>query len=425
MKYVILVHPTLSVDFTFKILKSKGYKIFTIVTDIERGQIDTAFLKKHSDVYFHGSASPEDDLPRIKEIIEQQGLDVFIILNGIDSAIYYTDYLRKYVLGRDIDLKYSKIRLNKYAVNEVLEKAGIKTIPSLEVVSVDELHQKKEAILSMSSWPLVAKPSENTAAMAGFAVVYCWDELLVHVTQLLGSSNAYYETKDVSKVIIQKFIDPRIYQEFVVDFVSFGSQHVNTGLLLYKKTIINDELVYRFSEPCAPDETPDANELIDYVKQILEALHVTYSATHNEVFWDQEKNDYYLIESNNRMAGRINELYQKTYGISSLETLLLLAEGKPIPALPKQLLTYCVGMDLYNLTTDAPTKIADLTNLSSLKKQIHFRGKGKPKLASFAHYSRASHIAASFILENKDRAQLEADIQTILDLEEKGTLFQK
>jgi hypothetical protein len=134
----IFVHPIMSIELMFQTVKDREYKIFTIITTFESHHLDMEILNFYSDFIFTGSDSPEKDITYIHQIISEQKFSVKGVINGLDASIYYADFLQKDILGYNIDLNSSKVRLNKYAVNIALQEKGIASIPSVEVVSNED-----------------------------------------------------------------------------------------------------------------------------------------------------------------------------------------------------------------------------------------------------------------------------------------------
>ena len=420
-KCVIFVHPTLSVEYLANVAHEHGYQVLSLITAFESTQINAGQLAEVSDFVIQGSANPEKDLPEIIEFIKANDLEVKAIINGIDPAIYYTDYLQNYILGYDIDLNASKARLNKFEVNAILQKNNIKIIPTIQICSKDELTVQRESINKLQ-WPIVAKPSEDTAAMSGFAILSNWQELEAYFDSYFGSKNKYYKDKTINKIILQEYIDINVYEEFVIDFISFEGKHYCKGILLYDKSIEGEGYkIYRYYRPYTFNEVPNIKPIIDYVSQCLTALKIQYGFTHNEVFWDH-KNSYYLIESNNRMPGHgVTEAYYHVYHYTAFSEYLALLEAKSIEHVPQQRYNFSIVLDLYN--TSRKSSKLNTDGISSFQKIVNFRNHEKLPEDFYKHYTRVEHVNASILLKNQSLDRLNADIDELLERERNGTLF--
>ena len=319
-----------------------------------------------------------------------------------------------------IDLEYSELRMNKYEVNRMLEANNIKFIPSVQIEDKHDLVSYKSNIDTLG-WPILAKPSEDTAAMSGVQLVHNMEELDVYLDRYLGSKNSHFKDKIIKKVILQKYI-PDDYQEFVIDFISYKSKHYCCGIVEYfKSTIEGNVQLFRSDKACVISEIPKIETVIQYVGSILEALNVVSGFTHNEIFWDK-KDSFYLVEVNHRIAGNgIPEMYQNVYGFSALTQLLLLLQGKSID-LPILRQSYSTALALYNTSTPNASQL-NLDGIKSVQKIIHFQNRNKLALDFYKDYTRADCISAQVLLHNNNAEKLELDIKTILNLEKIGELF--
>ncbi|CAN5306785.1 hypothetical protein BH10PSE19_BH10PSE19_10690 [soil metagenome] len=422
MKTIIFVHPIMSVDFIFAQARKLGYKIFTITTTLELEHLNHEFLQQHSDFIINGSSDAAQDINSIRQVISDHNLEAVAIINGIDSSLYYTDYLQKQLLGYPIDLEASKVRLNKYQVNVKLAQLKLKTIPSVEISSKKDL-QTKQALIAELGLPTVAKPSEDTAAMAAFEIISDHDGLNAYLDKYLNQPNPYYYSKTIQKIILQQYISIKNFEEFVIDFTSFAGKHYCHGILHYDKELKeNTYKISRYHTPYIVDEIPNIKKVLDYMSACLTALDVQYGFTHNELFWDK-KDTFYLIESNNRILGNgCVEAYQDSYGCNPLEIYINLRNRQVIAKYPNTRKSYAKIMDLYNTSIPNASSL-NVTDIASFKKIIHFRKKQKNAVDFYKQYTRVDNINAAVLLSNSSQEVLEQDIATILEREANGTLF--
>ncbi|MBU6382971.1 MAG: ATP-grasp domain-containing protein [Verrucomicrobia bacterium] len=419
---LIFVHPTLSVNFTFQTAKQRGFKILTVTTSLEKTHLDMSIINQQSDAVFTGSDSPHKDLAQIQKIIKDRSFKVTAIINGIDASVYYADVLKKEILGAPIDLDASLVRLNKYAVNQALQKRGMVTIPSVEITCKQDLITKKEAIHKLGL-PIIAKPSENTAAMSAVELVKTLDGLNLYLDQYLHKTNTYYSDNTIEKVILQKYIPTSQFDEFVIDIVSYEGKHYCAGLLQYRHELRESKYkIFRYCVPSVVEDLPAILPVVTYVKECLTALNVRDGFTHNEIFWDRDQ-QYYLIESNPRMAGAgVLEAYQNTYGYYPLPQYLDLLEHKPIVDIPKKRKSYSLTMFLYNLSKEGSYQIR-IEDIPSFQQIITFPRHDKDDPHFYRHYTRAATVNACVLLDNPSKEALDRDIRTILQREAEGSLF--
>ncbi len=268
-------------------------------------------------------------------------------------------------------------------------------------------------------YPIIAKPSENTAAMSGFRILTNFTELSKYLDNHLGAKNTYYKDKVIEKILVQKCIPISKFNEYVIDFVSFAGKHYCTGILKYVKSTDGS---YRKYVAIPLEEIPAIKPVLDYVESCLNALKVEYGITHNEVFWNMQ-DKCYLIESNNRPAGNsILDIYQNTYGYNTLSLYLDLLENKSTSKYPLKRKSYSLVLDIFNKYLENPSNI-NMDDISSFKKLVHFRGKRQKPTSTKESYTRADTVTAAVLLDNCSQELLNKDIQCILQREESGNLF--
>lgn len=421
MKTIILVHPSMSPKTTFAIIKSKGYKIFSIITSFELTRINIDFVRNNSDYVFEGSTNVLNDFGEIDKIILTNKLTVSGVLNGIDSSIYYADFLAKHYIDKKIDLDFSQIRLNKNAVNVCLEKNNIPMIGGVEMVSINEINRIKKK-LSNLRFPIIGKPTENTAAMSAVRTLYSMSDVDAYIQEFFNQKNSYYSDKIIDKVIFQEYIDQLTNKEFVLDFVTYEGKHHCRGIIHYDKEIMSGRFpISRFYRALSLIKNPELIILINYVKSCLDALNVRHGLTHNEVFYDGQSR-VLLIEINNRVAGGgLVELMTAVYGSNPIEDYLNLIEQNTLTDIENR---HCaVNLDVYNCFADNPKDI-NLSKLSSRAEVLHFRNKKKNVSDFFEKYSRSEHVNACVLLANHSSNILEHDCSILIEREKTGYLFE-
>ncbi|MEM9243214.1 MAG: hypothetical protein AAGA27_04040 [Pseudomonadota bacterium] len=419
---ILFVHPALWAKQFFKQSKDNNCRVFSIVTDFESTHIDEEWLKKNSDYFFKGSKHPEDDFAEIKKLMDEHHLNPVAVINGIDSALVYTDYLQKALLGYDIDLSQSQKRLNKHQVNECLLNAGVPAIESVEITSVADFEQQRSKIESFSL-PIIAKPSEDTAAMAGFEVLDSFDKIPDYLDRHLGKQNKFYNSQIVSKIIIQPYIPINKFGEYYVDFISFAGKHHCVGVGEYKK---DKNGVFRQAVAYAIEDNPEIKYIIDYTERVLNAMEVKFGFTHNELFWDSDQK-VFLIESNTRHAGTpVVQIYDATYCQRLLDQYLGFVKGDKLDSRIEKSEKYAAVLFLYNYSMDYPDKIY-LEGISCDSEILSFRGKGKKKINSdfYQSYDRLQQLAAMVLLIDSNQDNLKKNISTICQREKDGILFTK
>lgn len=418
-----MVHPSMSVEMSFSLAKYYNYKTFSIITNLETSKINHNLVENLSDFVFYSNNRVELDFPAILEIIKTNKLDVCLVVNGIDSSLYYADYLHNKLIGSPyLDLNLSKIRLNKYATSTYLASNGLPGIKSVEITHIDEVITYAQEINNLG-WPIVIKPSENSASMAAFAVVHNQEQLFQTIDSTLGQSNPYYQGCLIDRLILQQFISPKIHEEFAIDFLSHNGNHYLQSIVQYQKEELpNGALINRQHKALTISEIPGITRVIEYLKSVLSTLKVHSGVTHNEIFWNKES-EIYLIEVNNRMAGSgLVEQHKYCYGFNSFESQLELIRDDQTPKIPDMRVGHATVLKLYNYHNATP-KFVNIEGINSESKVITFYPQKYTPNFEITNYNRADYIAAHVLLMNSCPVALEADIAELLQREKNGTLF--
>src|SRR3990167_10625307 len=272
---IVVVHPTflLTEGFLYEQIKKLGHLVLSIQTSVENLRIDEAKIKTSSDFYLRLGDAPEKDAPQLQSYLNNNSLNPILFINCIDSTIYYTDYLQKYFLNYPISLTASKRRLNKFQVVQALKKARIKAIPSIEVTSVEEAKEKINQINQLN-WPIIAKPSENTAGMSNVQLVCEPEDLYDYLRENINKKHTSYSEKIIKKIILQTYLDSNEYTEFAIDFVSYNGQHYLAGVVEYQTVNFNGTPLRRYNYLHTPDDLTGIEILLNYTKDVLDALGV-------------------------------------------------------------------------------------------------------------------------------------------------------
>jgi hypothetical protein len=420
MEVIIFIHPWMWVKEMCTEAHLLGYKVLSVITNFEQTRIDNKLVVEESDFIFHGGNDPKLDLGNLSVLLKVICLKPIAVINGLDSAIYYADFIQKHLLYKEIDLNASNIRLNKYSVNETLMAANIAHINSVEITGYKELITKRAAIKKLGT-PLVAKPSEDTAAMAGFEVLKHPDELQQYVKKYLGAVNKCFSDKTIQKAIVQSYISADDFTEYTFDFVSHKGKHECIGIGAYEVDQYGVSKGYYILDVT---ERYKMEAAIQYVRDCLDALNVFSGFTHNEVFWD-DSDRILLVESNARHIGQPGvRMYHYAYERSALKTLSDLIVGRGSLNYSLNRVGYSHSLCVYNCQIDNPTDLW-LKGLSSRSEICMFRGKNQPKNASDFHlnYDRFSQLTAVIILFADNSQQLKIDVEKIREREKNGNLF--
>lgn len=417
---IIFVHPWMWTDDVFEACRRRNYVIISIITKFEKIRINTEWLEENSDFCLSSHTDVNEDAESIKILLKQHCLSPVFVINGIDAAFGYSDTLSRALntppLARNADLFLNKSRLNKH-----LEANGVPVISGCELTSTKSLLEHKE-YLSQIGYPLLAKPSEDTAAMADVKIIDDEDALQNYLSTTLGKPNQYYIDRVIKKVLVQKYI-PSTSQEFFVDYLSTDGKHVLVGAGKYcydKNRTLTKIDVYASQNLVIPDN------VFTYLSRVLDISGMQNGFTHNEVFLTED-NEILLVESNPRHCGQPGStLYKELYGRHRMDVLLDAIEQCTSHSQPETLQSgpRTCALFLYNFSIDKPTRI-DINGMSSEVKVISFRGMGKSAIPRDFYNApeRSNQISAILMLSNDSETQLNHDCETLRSREHMGSLF--
>lgn len=420
MKAVIFVHPWMWAPEMFTEARAMGLKIMSIVTGFETLRINRSWLSEHSDFVIEGSTDVDVDLEHIRSFLVLNDIDPVAVINGIDSALHYTDCLQKAFLYPCLDSEASRSRLNKHNVNQMLIGAGITAIESVEIRHHDDLKKNYEKIASFGL-PLVAKPSEDTASMAGFEMLNAIDEIHSYIDRHIGKLNHYYSDKIVEKAIIQPYIPIELFDEYTLDFVSYQGKHHLVGIGMYIK---DQHKVMRGYKCFDRGELPNIEFAVQYVEKCLDAMKVHTGFSHNEVFWDG-RNKIYLIESNNRYSGQpVSAVYDASYSQHAFVSYLDLVQDKVTNDRVDKRCRYAEAVMSYNCHVDEPDQLY-LEGLTCEYQVNSFRGKGKKKNSKtfYEALDRINQLTSMILVIAEDAEILKYNVELLRERERNGTLF--
>lgn len=414
---VIFVHPWMWAASMFKDVKGRGLGVLSVVTEAESTRIDPTWLQAHSD-HFIRCAGVVTDVGTVAAYLAEQDLRAVAVVNGLDATLVFADVLQKDILGLDLDLTASAVRLNKFEVNEVLRQNGVPSVPTVRITSHEDIASKEADIRRLGS-PFIAKPAGDTAGMAGVEVLQDVEDLKGYAERHLGQANGYYPDRPVQEVVVQRYMSPGRYREFTVDFLSVDGEHECIGISEIRK---DEKGVFRAT--VTYDVTANAEFVVvtDYVRQCLYALKVRWGFSHNEVFWDM-RDEVFLVETNNRYAGQpVTDLYELSYARSPLDSLI--TRKRTMEERVALRLGHGAAIYLYNTGMDDPQALW-LGDAKDRARVVDFRGRGcKAIPVDFAdRYDRAKHIGAIVILEGDDAAHVQSMVDDLVKRDMDAQVF--
>jgi L-amino acid ligase len=221
--------------------------------------------------------------------------DVAHVVAGTESGVELADRL-----GAALELPTtnpagnSAVRRHKGLMQQAVQQAG------LQVADYAVVSSGREAVAwarAHGTLPVVVKPLRS-AGTEGVHVCADERELSGFASKLLGAKNLYGQPNNA--VLVQEFLRGT---EYMVNSVSAGGEHRITEVWKSVKRNVDGAPVYDYTELILPSEGQHAS-LAEYVRRVLDALHVRWGPAHAEVIVGED--GLRLLEVSPRLMGSID-----------------------------------------------------------------------------------------------------------------------
>ena len=232
-----------------------------------------------------------------------------VVTIASDLAVLTVNYIAQqlHLIGNDD--RYSCDMTNKYAMRNCFLRAGLPSPAFARVTS------ENETIPEMT-YPVIVKPTDRSGSRGVEKVEEC-KALQSAVKRALNESFA-------KEVVVEEFIKGR---EISVESISWQGKHY---ILAFTDKVTTEEPYFVELEHHQPAQLPDeTRETVgEIVKKALDALHVSYGASHAELKI-QENGQPVLIEVGARMGGDFigSNLVQLSTGYDFLQGLINVVLG--------------------------------------------------------------------------------------------------
>jgi biotin carboxylase len=248
------------------------------------------------------------DVERTAQALHELG--VTYVVAAAESGVLLADELSSAIGVTGNDMRRSVARRDKFAMQEAIRAAGLATADCFRSNWVEEV---AEWTRQRNQWPVVLKP---VLSAGGDNVTICHTvgEVTAAHARIMASVDRYGQRNDV--VLAQQFLSGA---EHYVNSVSRDGVHRIVEVWRYHKRIVDGHSVYDYEDLLALDE-PGVQDLVDYVRLVLDALGIRNGAGHTEVMLTPE--GPYLIECGARLGGgQMPELLTRCVGIDQVNSL--------------------------------------------------------------------------------------------------------
>merc|ERR1712176_1566919 len=235
------------------------------------------------------SASIKDTAKSLKDAVDKLGLKLGAVICGSEPGVLLAD-----ALSSELGVRTNGVsdgRRDKKRQQELVKAAGLRSVRQAGGTQLSDVRD----FLRSEPMPVVVKPVES-AGSDGVKLCHTIEEAEEHF-MLLMTSQRKVGSQNAS-VLCQEFLKGK---EYVIDHVSRDGVHKTTMVWVYDKRKANGgDFVYYGMIPVAID-SKEAQEMIPYVRGVLDALGIKNGPSHGEVMMTQR--GPCLVEMNCRAHG--------------------------------------------------------------------------------------------------------------------------
>lgn len=234
-------------------------------------------------------------------------------LAGFDMGIPLADKLNQHFHLPGNDPNLSQARYNKYQQRQILTAAKQFTLPFYSASNWPDLCQwlKKQ-----TCWPIILKPINSASAQDVYRC-QTLDQAQSAFQNIKDKDNHCGQKND--QVLAEAFLSGREYR---VNTVSYEGKIVITDLWDMTKVIDQQGRFIYDKVKLLPANSDIANQLINYIKQILTALKINYGPTTSDIV--MTNNGPILVELGARLMGGMMPmaLLRQSLAITQLDTMI-------------------------------------------------------------------------------------------------------
>merc|ERR1712048_821541 len=274
---------------------SRGYPLVALydqdLTEDMRSHVPqcASSLKYAAVVQEASGASISETAKAVTEVIDKLGFKLGAVICGSEPGVTLADALSSELKVRSNGV--SDGRRDKKRQQELVRAAGLRSVRQAGGTLLSDITE----FLQSEPMPVVVKPVES-AGSDGVKLCQSVEEAEEHFTLLMSSQRKCGSQN--AAVLCQEFLKGK---EYVVDHVSRDGVHKTTMVWVYDKRKANGgDFVYYGMLP-VPIDSKEAQEMIPYVRGVLDALGIKNGPSHGEVMMTQR--GPCLVEMNCRAHG--------------------------------------------------------------------------------------------------------------------------
>lgn len=268
-------------------LNNRGYACVHVQSTAQ--PMNQFFTLRNPENYLATFINDSDLTQLIAQISSQFQIDA--VIPGTEPGVELAHQLaQKLNLKRNED-SLLPARRNKYAMVEALKQSHLKTV---EHYKSNQLSQIQQWVKVHNQWPIVVKPLDSAGSDHVY-ICHNLEQIEQAFHRMINSKTIFART--CQEVLLQSYLKG---EEYVVNMVSCEGQHFITEIRMYHKQDLNGKHIYDYEELLDFDGSLQS-QLIDYAKQVADAVGIKYGPSHVEIMMTQE--GPILVEIAARISG--------------------------------------------------------------------------------------------------------------------------
>jgi L-amino acid ligase len=337
------------------------------------------------------------------------------VIAGTESGVELAETLSDFLSTPSNAIGLATSRRNKFAMNEVVRAAGLKTAIQMQATSSQELENLK---LDRFTLPVVVKPT-NSAGGDGFRICGSRAEIRNHAQTLFNRTNAIGEVNE--GVLVQEYLQG---QQYFVNSTSIGGHHYVSEVWRDERRPGYNGSIVCWKEDLLPLDGEIQSEITAYVYKVLNALGVREGASHTELMLTGS--GPVLIESAARMQGTIDETaVRRAIGLDVVSLNVLryarpgMFEERFKQPIPRRASISCVSLVSHQEGRIKDARgLQEVRSLPSFYSAIHL-----PMIGSAISQTSDLFTSPGIIYLVGDEATIAEDHLRIREMEQAGEIF--
>ena len=405
------------------LIYKKGFKVICVLSGDLAGLLDMIpeglSYSFTSTIILNSSIEPGLAINDVVMEIKALNIPIAGVIAGAETGVELADEISERMGLRSNGTALSEARRNKFVMGETIRSAGIRAVKQLKASTWTEI------AAFLDDWKpvpfkVIVKPLDS-AGSDDVTLCLSMEDVKAAFGNIMGKVNGLGLVN--RNLLVQEFLEG---QEYVVDSVSRDGVHKVVAIWAYDRRAANGASFVCFGQRLLTSNDEHCDQLIAYMKKVLDALGIKNGPSHGEVKWC--KGEPVLVEVGARCHGgdglwvnMASECFGTNQAEAAMFAYLFPEEFQKIPMEPshrkmygamKWLVSYRTG-EFHGLD---PSAASELTSLESYRKHQIFASKTIKKTENCFSW------AGAVVLVHSTEAGLQRDYATVERLES-TTLF--